>query len=81
MDFHHTQGDAIDLYGLFHATHGQALTFIGRQSFAHYHHTHAGVLGMVRYAGGELQVNFDHRLTTEFAIVVHGAVHPGDLIL
>jgi len=81
MDFHHTQGDVIDLYGLFHAAHAQPLAFIGRQSFAHYHHAHAGALGMVRYAGGELQVNLDHKFTTEFAIVVHGAVHPGDLIL
>lgn len=80
MDFHHTQGDMIDLYGLFHATHGQPLVFM-HGSFIDYNHAHPDVFGMVRYAGGELQVNLDHHLKTEFVVMVHGAVHPGDLIL
>lgn len=81
VDFHHTERDTIDLYGLFHATHGQPLVYIGHQSFHHYHVTHPGVVGMVRYAGGELQINLDHHFRTEFTIVVHGHVNEGDLIL
>ena len=80
-DFHESQGDRIDLYGLFDDTHGHPLAFIGSKSFHHYHHTHPGVVGMVRNAGGELQINLDHQFKTEFAIVVHGHVSAGDLIL
>jgi hypothetical protein len=49
------------------------LTFIGAQTFHHFHHKHHDVFGMVRYAGGEVQVNLDHHLKTEFAIEMHGA--------
>ena len=61
----------------------QPLAFIGSQNFAQFHHKHHDVFGMVRYAGGELQVNFDHHLTNEFAILMHGtpALHAGDFIL
>jgi hypothetical protein len=38
---------------------------------------------MVRYAGGEVQVNFDHHLSNEFEIVMHGspALQASDFIL
>ena len=41
------------------------------------------VFGMVRYAHGVVQVNFDAALTTEFAIKMHGSpmLHASDFIL
>jgi autotransporter-associated beta strand protein len=81
--FKHSQGDKIDLYDLFYATHGQPLVFIGNQTFANYHHKHHTIIGMVRYAGGEVQVNVDHHFKTEFAIEMHGApgLHTDDFVL
>jgi hypothetical protein len=57
--------------------------FIVSQTFVQFHHNHYGVVGMVRYAGGEVQVNFDHHLTNEFKIVMHSppALHASDFIL
>jgi Ca2+-binding RTX toxin-like protein len=83
MDFKHAQHDKIDLYDLFHAPHGLPLVFIGAQTFAHYHHTHPSVLGMVRYAGGEVQVNVNTNLAPDMAIAMHGApaLHAGYFIL
>jgi hypothetical protein len=84
MDFNHRQSDKIDLYSLRDFVPGnEPIAFIGSQTFAQFHHNHHGVFGMVRYAGGEVQVNFDHHLTTEFEIVMHGtpALHAGDFIL
>jgi hypothetical protein len=84
MDFNHRQGDKIDLYALRDfVLDSQPLAFIGSQTFAQFHHKHRDVVGMVRYAGGEVQVNFDHNLTNEFVIVVHGApaLHVGDFIV
>ena len=61
----------------------QPLVFIGGQTFAHYQHAHHAVLGMVRYAGGEVQVNVNANLAPDLAIVMHGApaLHAGDFIL
>jgi Ca2+-binding RTX toxin-like protein len=84
MDFHHRQHDKIDLYDMRGFVPGhEALVYIGGQTFAHYHHLHPTVFGMVRYAGGEVRVNFDHHLANEFAIVMYGApaLHAGDFIL
>jgi autotransporter-associated beta strand protein len=84
MDFSHRQGDKIDLYDLRDFVPGsEPLAFIGSQTFAQFHHNHHGVFGMVRYAGGEVQVNFDHHLTNEFEIVMHGSptLHASDFVL
>jgi hypothetical protein len=83
MKFSHAKHDKIDLYDLRDFVAGDhPLVFIHGQTFAAYNATHHHTFGMVRFAGGELQVNFDHHLTTEFAIVVNGAaVHASDLIL
>jgi Ca2+-binding RTX toxin-like protein len=83
MDFKHAQHDKIDLYDVFHAGQGQPLVFIGAETFAQYHHAHHGVIGMVRYAGGEVQVNVNVNLAPDMAIVMHGApaLHAGDFIL
>jgi Ca2+-binding RTX toxin-like protein len=82
MDFKHAQHDKIDLFDVFDDVH-QPAVFIGGQTFAHYHHTHPGVIGMVRYAGGEVQVNVNHNLAPDLAIVMNGApaLHAGDVIL
>jgi hypothetical protein len=34
----------------------EPLAFIGSQTFGQFHHKHHDVFGMVRYAGGEVQV-------------------------
>jgi hypothetical protein len=84
MDFNHRQGDKIDLYALRDfVSASQPLAFIGSQTFAQFHYNHHGVFGMVRYAGGEVQVNFDHHLANEFEIVMHRApaLHASDFIL
>ena len=84
MDFHHAQQDKIDLSGLRVLVPGDVpLHFIGAQSFAHFHHTHHAVIGMVRYAGGEVQVNVNANLAPDLAIVMNGspALHAGDFIL
>jgi hypothetical protein len=84
MHFKHALGAEIDLYNFRTVVPGgQPLVFIGSETFAHHHHLHPTVFGMVRYAGGELQVNVDHHLKTEFKIDLHGSppVHGGDLIL
>jgi Ca2+-binding RTX toxin-like protein len=83
MDFKHSQHDKIDLYDLFQAGHGQPLVFIGAETFAQYHHTHPSVLGMVRYAGGEVQVNVNANLAPDMTIVMHGApaLHTTDFVL
>ena len=84
MDFNHRPGDKIDLYTLRDFVLGsEPLAFIGSQTFAQFHHKHHDVVGMVRYAGGEVQVNFDHHLTNEFEIVMHGApaLHTDDFVL
>jgi hypothetical protein len=38
---------------------------------------------MVRYAGGEVQVNVNYHLANEFEIVMHGAppLHASDFVL
>jgi hypothetical protein len=38
---------------------------------------------MVRYAGGEVQVNVNHHLANEFEIVMHGSphLHASDFVL
>ena len=83
MDFKHAQHDKIDLFDLFDATNHVALRFIGAETFAQYHHAHPTVFGMVRYAGGEVQVNVNANLAPDLAIVMHGApaLHAGDFIL
>ena len=84
VGFKHPFGDLIDLYDLRALLPGdQPLVFIGGQTFAHYHHTHHSVFGMVRYSHGLVEVNVNHHLTNEFEIVMHGApaVHVGDFIL
>jgi hypothetical protein len=60
-----------------------ALVFIGTQTFARYHQAHPTVLGMVRFAGGELQGNINANLAPDFDIEFHGvtALHAGDFIL
>jgi Ca2+-binding RTX toxin-like protein len=84
MDFNHRQGDKIDLYDLRTlAPDDQPLVFIGGQTFAHFHHNHHSVFGMVRYSQGLVEVNVSHHLTNEFEIVVRGApaLHARDFIL
>jgi autotransporter-associated beta strand protein len=84
MDFSHAQHDKIDLSGFRGLVPGDVpLHFIGAQSFAHFHHTHPSVLGMVRYAGGVVQVDLNGGATPQLAVVVHGApaLHGGDFIL
>jgi autotransporter-associated beta strand protein len=50
--------DLVDLYDLRLAVPGdQPLVFIGAQTFAHYHHNHHSVFGMVRYSQGLVEVN------------------------
>ena len=55
----------------------------GANTFAAFHSHHPAVFGMVRYAGGLVQVNFDGHLTTEFEIKMHGSpiLHAGDFHL
>lgn len=83
MDFSHAQHDKIDLYDLFHAAQHQPLVFIRADTFTHYHNLHPTVLGMVRYAGGVVQVDVNGHATPQLAIVMHGspALHAGDFIL
>jgi Ca2+-binding RTX toxin-like protein len=83
MDFKHAQHDKIDLFDLFDAANRVALRFIGAETFHQYQHTHHGVIGMVRYAGGELQVNVNPNLAPDLAIVMHGAppLHMTDFVL
>jgi hypothetical protein len=70
---HPLHHDLIDLYDLRLAVSGdQPLRFIGGQTFAHYHHNHHSVFGMVRYSQGLVEVNVNHHLTNEFEIVMHG---------
>jgi hypothetical protein len=82
--FKHRLGDLIDFYDLRLAVPGdQPLVFIGGQTFAHYHHNHQSVFGMVRYSHGVVEVNVNHHLTNEFEIVMHGtpALHADDFVL
>ena len=83
--FSHGQHDDIDLATIdADMTHAgnQAFAFIGHDSFVHYHATHAGVIGMVRYAGGIVQANVDANLGVDFEIKVTGsALVAGDFIL
>ena len=84
VDFSHAQHDKIDLSGLRALVPGDVpLVFIHAQSFAHYHHTHPSVFGMVRYSQGLVEVNVNHHLTNEFEIVMHGApaLHASDFVL
>jgi Ca2+-binding RTX toxin-like protein len=84
MDFHHGQHDQIDLSGLRTFVPGDVpLHFIGAHTFAHFHHSHPSVFGMVRYAGGIVQVDVNGHPAPQLAIVVHGApaLHVGDFIL
>jgi hypothetical protein len=84
MNFSERRGDHIDLHDLHAFVPGhQPLVFIGGQSFAHYHHHHTAVFGMVRDAQGLVQVNVNQHLTTEMEIVVHGppTLHAFDFIL
>ena len=84
MDFHHVQHDMIDLSGLRALVPGDVpLHFIGAQSFAHFHHAHPSIFGMVRYAGGVVQVNVNGHAAAQLAVDIHGApaLHLGDFIL
>jgi hypothetical protein len=84
MDFSHAQHDRIDLSGLRALVPGDVpLHFIGTQTFTHFHHAHPSVLGMVRYAGGIVQVDLNGSANTQLAVVVHGApaLHAGDFML
>jgi hypothetical protein len=87
MNFSERHRDHIDLFDLHAFVPGQQpLVFIGGQSFAHYHHLHPTVFGMVRDYHGLVQVNVNHRLTTEMEIVVQGSppqatLHAFDFIL
>ena len=83
MDFKHAQHDKLDLFDLFHAANHVALRFIGAETFHQYQHAHHGVIGMVRYAGGEVQVKVNATLAPDLAIVMNGApaLHGNDFIL
>jgi hypothetical protein len=84
VGFKHPLHDLIDLYDLRLAVPGdQPLVFIGGQTFAHYHHKHHSVFGMVRYSHGFVEANANHNLTNEFEIVMHGAptLHASDFLL
>ena len=74
-DFRRMQHDRIDLKTI-DANAGmagnQAFVFIGSDSFAHYHQTHPGVIGMIRFAGGVLQGNVNGNLSADFEIKVMG---------
>jgi hypothetical protein len=85
-DFHHTQHDLIDLSGIDANTalaNDQAFHFIGKQTFAHYHHTHPGVAGLVRFAGGVLHGEVGGHPVVDFDIQLTGVTHlyAADLIL
>ena len=85
-DFRRAQHDIIDLYAMDAdqtRTGNQAFVFIGADSFAHYHATHPGVIGMIRFAGGTVQGNVNAALGADFAVAVHGAavLHAADFIL
>jgi Ca2+-binding RTX toxin-like protein len=82
-DFSHAQHDKIDLFDLFHAANHLALRFIGAETFAQYHAAHHAVIGMARYAGGEVQVNVNANLAPDLAIVMNGApaLHATDFVL
>ena len=84
IGFKHPLHDLIDLYDLRALVSGNhPLVFIGGQTFAHYHHTHHSVFGMVRYSHGLVEVNVNHHLINEFEIVMHGApaLHATDFVL
>ena len=53
----------------------QALSFIGAQVFATYAAAHPGSLGLVRFAGGLVQVDIDRNGTADFEVQIAGGVH------
>jgi hypothetical protein len=73
VGFKHPLHDLVDLYDLRALVPGDLpLVFIGGQTFAHYHHNHHSIFGMVRYSHGLVEVNVNHHLSNEFEIVMHG---------
>jgi len=88
-DFHHSELDRIDVHNidadLTHAGN-QTFAFIGADTFAHYHSTHASVVGMLRYdaASHHLQGNVNANFANaEFEVTVTGvtAMHANDFVL
>ena len=87
-DFHHAQGDRIDLSTIDadqrpgHAGN-QAFVYIGAQTFDHYHHLHPGTVGMLRFAHGVVEANVNGNLAADFAIAVTGvaSLGAGDFVL
>ena len=81
-DFHHDQGDRIDLHAIDadqrtgHAGN-QAFRFIGSDSFAHYHQTHPTVVGMIRFDAGShvLQGNVGANLAPDFEVKLLAVAH------
>ena len=58
------------------------VTFIGADTFAHYHSLHPAVLGMVRFAGGLVQANVDANLAPDFEIqMTVASMVAGDFVL
>src|SRR4029079_18936874 len=81
-DFKRAQHDRIDLSTIDadqRPGHGgnQGFAFIGADTFAHYHSTHPGVYGMVRFAGGVLQANVNASLAPDLEIQVKGLASMG----
>ena len=77
-DFHRLQHDKIDLSfidGNRLSAGDQALSFIGAQVFATYAAAHPGSLGLVRFAGGLVQVDIDRNGTADFEVQIAGGVH------
>ena len=74
-DFNQVEQDRIDLRDIDADQRpgrpgNQAFTFIGSDTFAHFHATHPGVFAMVRYAGGIVQGNVDANLAADFEIAL-----------
>lgn len=75
IGFRRVQHDTIDLRSIDANTvkaGNQAFVFIGADTFAHYHASHSGVIGMVRFAGGIVQGNVNANLAPDFEVAVHG---------
>ena len=80
-DFSHAEGDRIDVSTIDadqRAGHAgnQAFRYIGSDSFAHFHALHPGVIGIIRYANGDVQGNVNATLAPDFEIFVNNIVNP-----
>ena len=84
-DFNRAQHDRIDLSDIDAVTGpgNQMFRFIGNDTFKHYHATHPGVIGMVRFENGIVQANVDNKFGADFEVKVLGvtAMTAADFVL